>query len=107
MATLPTNDIKTKASIYQNFRGVDFYNETVQTYRSPDSVNMWKNYNSSTKGIETRPGMTKLASLGLEVFGLFFYEINNVTQVLVHYGTKLAKWNNFPEEPSENDLKGI
>lgn len=104
MATLPTNDIKTKASIYQDFRGVDFFNEVVQTYRSPNSVNMWKNYNSSSKGIETRPGMTKLANLGLGIFGLFFYEINNITQVLVHYGTKLALWSNFPNEPELKEL---
>lgn len=104
MAELPTNEIKTKANIYQNFRGVDFFNETVQSYRSPDSVNMWKNYNSTSKGIETRPGMTKLASLGLEIFGLFFYEVNNVKQVLVHYGTKLALWTNFPENPQLTDL---
>lgn len=104
MAQLPTNTIKTKANIYQNFRGVDFFNETVQTYRSPDSVNMWKNYGSTSKGIETRPGMTKLANLGLEIFGLFFYEVNNAEQVLVHYGTKLALWNNFPETPELTEL---
>lgn len=104
MASLPTNDIKTQANIYQNFRGVDFFNEIVQSYRSPDSVNMWKNYNSSSKGIETRPGMTKLGTLGLEIFGLFFYNINNTTQVLVHYGTKLAKWNNFPETPNLTEI---
>ena len=104
MTQLPTNSIQTKANIYQNFRGVDFFNETVQTYRSPDSVNMWKNYSSTSKGIETRPGMTKLASLGLEIFGLFFYEINNTMQVLVHYGTKLALWENFPSTPILTEL---
>ena len=104
MAQIPTNTIKTKANIYQGFRGVDFFNETVQTYRSPDCVNMWKNYTSSSKGVETRPGMTKLASLGLEIFGLFFYEVGNEKQVLVHYGTKLAKWNNFPEIPTQENL---
>ena len=104
MAALPTNDIKTKANIYQNFRGVDFFNELVQTYRSPDALNMWKNYHSSTNGIETRPGMTKLANLGLEIFGLFFYDIKNTTQVLVHYGTKLALWQNFPETPELKEL---
>ncbi len=105
---LPTNDIKTKANIYQNFRGVDFFNEVVQPYRSPDSINMWKNYNSSNKGIETRPGMIKLANLELEIFGIFFYEVNNVTQVLVHYGTKLGIWKNFPEDPiMENLFSGM
>ena len=104
MASLPTNDIETKSNIYQNFRGVDFFNEIVQSYRSPDSINMWKNYNSSSKGIETRPGMTKLGGLGLEIFGLFFYNVNNATQVLIHYGTKLSRWNNFPNTPNLTEL---
>lgn len=104
---IPTNKITTKANIYQGFRGVDFFNDTVQTYRSPDSINMWKNYNSSSKGVETRPGMTKLANLGLEIFGLFFYEVRNEKQVLVHYGTKLAKWTNFPEEPQQENLEEV
>lgn len=99
MASLPTPTIKTSSRIYNSFRGVDFFNETVKAYRSPDSVNMWKNYNSSSKSIETRPGMTKLAELGLEIFGLFFYEVNNQTQVLVHNGTRLDRWNNFPNTP--------
>lgn len=104
MASLPTNDIETKSNIYQNFRGVDFFNEIVQSYRSPDSINMWKNYNSSSKGIETRPGMTKLGGLGLEIFGLFFYNVNNATQVLIHCGTKLSRWNNFPNTPDLTEL---
>ena len=28
---------------YQNFRGVDFSHSDVQSYRSPLSINMWKN----------------------------------------------------------------
>lgn len=104
MATLPTNEIKTKANIYQSFRGVDFFNEIVQSYRSPKSVNMWKNYNSSSKGIETRPGMTKLGNFSLEVFGLFFYAVNNEIQVLIHHGTKLSRWDNFPNEPNLVEL---
>ena len=39
---------------YSNFRGVDFSNNEVNLYRSPDSVNMWKNYDDG-EGIETRP----------------------------------------------------
>ena len=29
---------------YANFRGVDFTDEEVALTRSPDSLNMWKNY---------------------------------------------------------------
>ncbi len=44
--------------IYTDFRGVDFLNEEslVSINRSPDALNVWKNYND-TEGtcIETRP----------------------------------------------------
>ena len=83
---------------YSNFRGVDFSNSEVNLYRSPDSVNMWKNYDDG-EGIETRPGMELLGEFGSQIFGLFFYRIQNTLQVVVHAGTKLYKWDNFPESP--------
>lgn len=57
--------------IYTNFRGVDFRGDDVHLSRSPDSVNMWRNYRE-TSGIRTRPRM----GLGYDcknVFGVFFY----------------------------------
>lgn len=97
---LPTNNVETVSRVYKDYSGVDFSNEEVKSYRSPNAINMWKNYNNALgKGIETRPGMTLLGGFGLQVYGLFFYEINDVTQVLVHSGTKLYKWNNFPNMP--------
>ena len=97
---LPVNNVDIKQRVYQDFSGVDFSNEEVKTYRSPDAVNMWKNYNNALgKGIETRPGMTLLGSFGLRIYGLYFYEINDITQVLVHSGTKLYRWNNYPNMP--------
>lgn len=101
MANLPTVNVETKSRIYQDFSGVDFSNKEVKTYRSPDAVNMWKDYNNSLgKGIETRPGMTKLGEFGLNLLGLFFYNVNDELQVLVHAGTKLYKWDNFPNTPA-------
>ena len=82
---------------YTNFRGVDFANEKVELYRSPNAINMWKNYkNSEGQVLETRPGITLLGQLGLTVYGLFFFDINNngvvTTQRIVHAGTKLYLW---------------
>ena len=85
---------------YTDFRGVDFSNSEVNLYRSPDSVNMWKNYQLG-EGIETRPGMTLLGNLGSQIFGLFFYKIEDTIQVIVHCGTKLYRWDNFPNSPVE------
>ena len=85
---------------YSNFRGVDFSNNEVNLYRSPDSVNMWKNYDDG-EGIETRPGMTLLGDFGSQIFGLFFYKIQDTIQVIVHAGTKLYRWTNYPNSPVE------
>lgn len=98
--SLPTIDVETKSRVYQTFSGVDFSSEEVKTYRSPDSVNMWKDYNNETgKGIETRPGMTLLGQFPLQINGLFFYKVQDSLNVLVHSGTKLLRWNNYPDKP--------
>lgn len=77
---------------YASFRGVDFSNrkDEVNLYRSPDALNMWKNYkNNSGKSIETRPDVELLAEYSNTIFGLFFYEYNNTTHKIVHSGTNL------------------
>lgn len=90
--------VETVNRIYSNFRGVDFSNSEVNLYRSPDSVNMWKNYDVG-EGIETRPGMTLLGEFGSRIFGLFFYKVQNTLHVIVHSGTKLYRWTNYPTSP--------
>jgi hypothetical protein len=44
---------------YSNFRGVDLRGEECDSNRSPDSLNMWRNYNRLSC-IETRPGLHKM-----------------------------------------------
>ena len=84
---------------YENFRGVDFSNNNVSLYRSPNGLNMWKNYEDNDS-IQTRPGMELLDNFGNKILGLFFYEKNNVLHTLVHSGTKLYKWDNYPTIPA-------
>lgn len=75
---------------YSNFRGVDFSNDELTIYRSPDSVNMWKNYASDLgKCITTRPDIELHSSYSGTIFGLFFYKVGNTTRKIVHAGTKL------------------
>jgi hypothetical protein len=45
--------------IYGDFRGVDFRGEECGINRSPDSLNVWKNY-KKLSSIETRPGLEHL-----------------------------------------------
>lgn len=85
---------------YINFAGVDFTNDAsiVSLSRSPDAVNVYKNY-SSTQGncIETRPGYRLLGCFNERINGMFFISSSNV---LVHAGSKLILWNNFPSPPN-------
>ena len=75
--------------IYGGFRGVDFRGEEINIVRSPDSLNVWKDY-KETDSIRTRPGMVLQTAFDAPVYGVFFY---NDLQ-LVHSGTKLYKVKN-------------
>lgn len=44
---------------YANFRGVDFRGEECSLNRSPDALNVWRNY-KKLASIETRPGLENL-----------------------------------------------
>ena len=89
---------------YSNLAGVDFLNDSsrVALNRSPDALSMYKNYTNSGECLQTRPGYRELANLNDNVFGIYFYEYNQGTIVVVHAGTKLYKWTNYPSNDIEN-----
>ena len=60
---------------YNNFRGVDFTDDNVNESRSPDSLNMWKDYKSLGKRIETRPDLELQLTMSNTIFGLFFIQL--------------------------------
>ena len=70
--------------IYGGFRGVDFRGEEINLARSPDSLNVWKDYRY-TESIRTRPGMKLHAALGEIVWGIYFYK----GKMIVHCGDTL------------------
>ena len=72
--------------IYSNFRGVDFRGEEINLVRSPDSLNVWKDY-KETESIRTRPGMKMHIETGLRVFGIHFYN----GELILHGETLLVK----------------
>ncbi|WP_288910802.1 hypothetical protein [uncultured Thomasclavelia sp.] len=77
---------------YHSIRGVDFSQrkDEVSLYRSPDMINLWKNYkNSNGLCIETRPGLELLKEYTDNIYGLYFYTYNNERHLIVHSGTKL------------------
>lgn len=59
--------------IYGGFRGVDFRGEECNLARSPDSLNVWKNY-KKTESICTRPGMELVQAVAGPVYGIWFYK---------------------------------
>lgn len=90
--------------IYADFRGVDFLNEPslVATNRSPDALNVWKNYKDTQETcIETRPGYRKITQIGTKINGIYIY---SVAKAIVHSNTDLYEWNNFPSTPDEKHL---
>ena len=72
--------------VYSNFRGCDFRGLEVNLLRSPDSLNVWKDY-KKTESIRTRPETELDTSFTDPVYGVFFYG----DEMLVHSGSKLYK----------------
>ena len=89
MATQVSGSLITRD--YRDFRGVDFTDREVSLYRSPDSLNMWKDYKNLGKSIETRPEIELVATYDNTIFGLFFYRVGNKEMMIVHSGTKLYR----------------
>jgi hypothetical protein len=88
---------------YTNFRGIDFANDPalVNLSRSPDALNVWKNY-SDTQGscVETRPGYVKLSNFQNKINGMYIYK----GQALIHAGTNLYLWSNFPDTETNAEI---
>ena len=83
---------------YNSFRGVDYTNYEVSLYRSPDAKNMWKNYKSLGKGIETRPDIEKFLEMTKTIYGLSFYMVNQVQHMIIHCGVSLYDYNTETKE---------
>lgn len=72
--------------IYSSFRGVDFRGEEVNLVRSPDALNMWKDY-KETESIRTRPDIEKKFGCTYPVYGIYEYK----GALLIHTGATLRK----------------
>jgi hypothetical protein len=76
--------------VYTSFRGVDFRGEEINLVRSPDALNVWKDY-KELDSIRTRPDIELKESFDTPIWGVFFYTVGNTEMMLVHSGTKLYK----------------
>lgn len=77
--------------VYNNFRGVDFRGEEINLIRSPDSLNMWKDY-KETESIRTRPELVKKDEFigNGTVYGVYFFK----KFTIVHRGSQLHVYKN-------------
>lgn len=76
--------------IYGNFRGADFRGDEINLVRSPDCLNVWKDY-KETESIRTRPGLKPVENFEERVYGIFFFKAADTDMMLVHSGTKLYR----------------
>ena len=81
---------------YENFRGIDLRGGEVSLLRSPDAMNIWKDYKK--EGISTRPEIELVSSYDNSIWGLFFYKVGNTEMQIVHSGTKLYRVENGIKE---------
>lgn len=83
--------------VYGGFRGVDFRGDEVSLSRSPDSLNVWRDYRAFSRspdslnvrtasGISTRPGLKSFYKTNDRVYGIFFIGKNGAC---VHAGKRL------------------
>ena len=72
--------------MYGGFRGVDFRGEEVHITRSPDALNVWRDYRE-TESIRTRPKMDLQKAFTEPVWGVYFFN----GQMLVHSGKTLYR----------------
>ncbi len=86
-------DASLVSRIYGGFRGVDFRGEELSLLRSPDSLNMWRDYRE-TECIRTRPALRPVASLPAPVYGIWFYK----DKMLVHSGNQLLALGNKKQD---------
>jgi len=76
--------------VYSGFRGADFRGEEINLVRSPDCLNVWKDY-KETDSIRTRPALKLAQTFSEPIHGIFFFKAHNTKLMLVHSGTKLYK----------------
>lgn len=93
-------DIVTR--VYNNFRGVDFRGEEINLMRSPDALNVWKDY-KETESIRTRPAKKMVDGFTggrVDVWGIYFYK----DERLLHVGNKLYSIKNNIQRTLREDI---
>ena len=108
MAEIPSFTPKTPVTRnYYSLAGVDFSTEPsiVQRNRSPESINMYKDYGANLgQAVETRCGFSTMLDLEDTIYGIHFVEFSSGLKVLVHAGTNLYSWSDYPEAQEKEEM---
>lgn len=87
-----------KSRVYASLRGVDFSSEPseVSLSRSPDALNVYKDYSSALgQAIQTRPGFKKAGSAEGKIYGIHIFG----NDVLIHHKNRIGKASGSVNEP--------
>lgn len=102
---------------YSSIRGVDFSREArnIRDNRASLIVNMWKNYEDDSECLITREGYELVADVSdmiepidplidedKTVYGIHVYSVSGTKVALLHVGTYLIMWENFPGDIEDN-----
>ena len=93
-----TGDLITR--VYGSFRGVDFRGDEINLSRSPDSLNVWRDY-KETESIRTRPGMKLKTGFTSPIYSISFYK----GAMLVHSGSTLYRVKDGAKTALYSDLR--
>ena len=93
---------KEYARYYGGFRGVDFSSDHTQVNESrlAYAVNMFKDYQSGQgQSLETICGFRRRVATpeGKSIYGIHSFVKDEETKILIHSGTKLYHWHNYPK----------
>lgn len=89
----------TATRIYSEFRGVDFRGDETSVLRSPDALNMWKDY-KYPEGVSTRPALEAVTANGKKINGIYFFR----DKMLIHSQNKLSVFDGSTEVTVFEDM---
>jgi len=103
-----------KSFYFGNVRGVDFRTDDTASFRSPDSVNMYHSDNDVWEshvgfrnyGYEVLGGRFKFDEPIFDIWNFDFIDSygTNTSRVLIHSGSKVYTWDNYPNEISADEI---
>lgn len=74
--------------MYRGFRGADFRGEAEHLGRSPDCLNVWKDYREPDS-IRTRPGLSNVMAFDRPIYGIHPYTFEGKKELAIHSGEDL------------------